>query len=106
MSLKENLEEKIQKTQLKMKELAISLEQLKFDYQKLVEELALSPEQLKEYVENSENFSPPIWKQLQEEKKQLDEKLNLELNQVRDPLQIKKTFSEKGNVQQHWLFVR
>jgi hypothetical protein len=106
MSLEEKLEEKIQKTKLKMKELSLALERLNQEYQQLLDELASTPEQIKDYLENSDNFTPPIWEMLQNEKKKLDDQLNLELSLVRDPLKLKKTFSEKGSIQNHWLFVR
>lgn len=106
MSLEEKLEEKIQKTKFKMKELSLALERLNQEYHQLLEELASTPEQIKDYLENSENFTPPIWEMLQNEKKKLDDQLNLELSRVRDPLKLKKTFSENGSIQNHWLFVR
>jgi len=100
------LENKIDKTEKKLLELSISLKRIDREYQKLMEEMALSPQELKEYVENEENFSPPIWEQLQNEKKMLDEKLNLELNCVIDQDKTKKTITERGLIQKHWLFVR
>lgn len=106
MSVEEKLENKIQRTERKLLELSIIMKRLDREYQKLMEELSCTPEQLKAYVENSENFSPPIWEQLQKEKKMLDEKLNLELSCVPDLAKTKKTISERGTVQQHWLFVR
>lgn len=106
MPLQEKLENKIQQHQKKMKEISVSLEQLDRDYQQLLKEIALTPQQLQEYIENSENFTPPIWEQLQNEKKMLDEKLDLELSRVRDPIKMKEKFAENGVVQQHWLFVR
>jgi cytochrome oxidase Cu insertion factor (SCO1/SenC/PrrC family) len=106
MSLEQKLEANIQNTQLKMQQLAISMESLENEYQQLLEDLALTPEQLKDYAEDSSNFSPPIWEQLQNDKKKLDEKLDLALKSVRDPLKIKKTFSDQGLIQRHWIFVR
>lgn len=106
MSFKEKLDEKVLKTQRKLNEFSIHLKRLDREYQQLLEELALTPEQLKNHIENSENFSPAIWEQLQNEKKRLDEKLNLELNSIPDTLKTQNTTSERGNVQQHWLFVR
>jgi len=106
MSVEEKLETKIQKTERKLLEMSIILKRLDREYQKLLDEMALTPEQLKAYVENPENFAPPIWEQLQNEKKMLDEKLNLELSCVPDLAKAKKTISERGTVQQHWLFVR
>lgn len=106
MSFKKNLEEKIRSTEQKLNTFSISLKRLEIEYQQLLEELALTPEQLKSYMENPENFSPLIWEQLQNEKTKLDEKLNLELGSIPDPHKTKKTIAERGNIQQHWLFVR
>jgi hypothetical protein len=106
MSSKEKLEDKIHKTERKLNELSIILKRLDREYQELLKELSSTPEQLKEYVANPDHFDPPIWEQLQNEKKIWDEKLNLELNSVPDPLKTKKTVSERASIQQHWLFVR
>lgn len=106
MSVKEKLEVKIHRTERKLNEISISLKRLDREYQELLKELSFTPDQLKDYVENSDNFAPPIWEQLQNEKKKWDEKLNLELNSVPDPLKTKKTASEQAGIQQHWLFVR
>ncbi len=106
MSIKENIESKIQKTEKRLSEFSISLKRLDQEYQELLKELGLTHEQLKEHVENPSNFEVPIWEHLQNEKKMLDEKLNLELNSIVDPLKTQKSLAERGNVQQHWLFVR
>jgi hypothetical protein len=106
MSVKEKLEEKIQKTDRRLNEFSINLERLDNDYQQMLKDLSLTPDQLKNYVENPNNFAQPVWDELQNEKKKLDEKLNLELNSVVDPLKTKQTTSERGTIQQHWLFVR
>jgi hypothetical protein len=106
MAIKEKLEEKIQATERKLNELSIRLKRLDEEYQQLLKEWGLTAEELKNHVENPENFDPSIWEELQKEKKKLDEKLNLELNSVSDPLKTKQAFSERGSIQQHWLFVR
>lgn len=106
MVVEEKLEDKIQRTEKKLKELSFHMQRLNRDYQQLLNDLALTPEQLKEFVEDPNNFSPLIWEQLQNEKKKLDEWLNLELNNVHDANKAKTVYSEKGKVQQHWLFVR
>ena len=106
MPVEEKIEDKIQKTEKKLLELSVILKRLDREYQKLLDEMELPPEQLKAYVENSENFSPPIWEQLQNEKKKLDERLNLELSCIPDLSKTKKSLAEKGAVQQHWLYVR
>lgn len=106
MVINKNIEEKFQRTERKLKELSITLQRLNDEYQQFLKDLALTPTQLKEYVNDPANFSPSIWEQLQDEKKKLDEKLNLELSNLRDPLKVKEIFSEKGKIQPHWLFVR
>lgn len=106
MPVKENLEDKIHETKLKMKEISINLEHLDHTYQQLLKELAMTSEEVIAYTDNPDNFSPPIWEELQNEKKKLDEKLDLELSHLRDPLQAKKSYSERGTIQQHWIFVR
>jgi hypothetical protein len=103
--MKNNIEKKIQETDKKLKEFSITLKQLDLEYQQVLEELALTPEQLQEFV-SPDQFSPIVWEMLQEEQKEWDERLNLELNNIRDPLNTQKAIEEKGHVQQHWLFVR
>jgi hypothetical protein len=106
MAIEEKLEEKIHRTERKLIELSLHIQRLNHEYQDILKELALTPEQLKEFADNPENFPPPIWEQLQNEKKIMNEMLESELNNVRDANKTKKTIAERGNVQQHWLFVR
>lgn len=106
MVIEEKLEEKIHRTERKLIELSLHIQRLSREYQEILDELSLTPEQLKEFAENPENFSPPIWEQLQKEKKKMHEMLESELNNVRDANKTKKTISERGTVRQHWLFVR
>ena len=106
MTLKKALEEKIQHTQVKMQELSVGMEKLEEDYQELLKELGLTPEELQNYAENPHNYSPPIWEKLQNEKKMLDEKLDLALNNIRDPLKAQEALSERATIQNHWIYVR
>ena len=96
--------DKILKTERKLNELSVHIQRLNHEYQTLLDELALTPEELKAFVENPDNFSN--WEQLQHEKREMDEKLNVELNSVIDANKTQKIFSERGQVQQHWMFVR
>lgn len=95
-----------QKKEKNLSELLQTFEQLSREYQQLLEELGLTSEQLQTYIENPKNFTPAFWQQLQNEKERLDEQLNIELSNFPDPFKTKKSFSERGAVQQHWLFVR
>jgi hypothetical protein len=106
MLYKESISDKILRTERKMKELSIQMEKIKNDYQQLLEELSLTPQQISHHINNPENFSPPIWEKIQKEKAHLDEKLNLELSQIKDPLKNEKGYLEQATIKQHWLFVR
>lgn len=106
MAIEEKLEEKIHRTERKLIELSLHIQRLSREYQEILDEWALTPEQLKDFAENPDNFSPPIWEKLQKEKKQMNEKLESELNNVHDANKTKKAIAERGTVQQHWLLVR
>lgn len=97
---------KIQQKKQKMRELTIHLEKLDREYQQLLQDVDLSPDQIQTYMDDPANFSKPIWEKLQLEKKKLDEKLNLSLNNVKNTKKIEQTFSERGAIQRHWIFVR
>lgn len=105
MTFKEKLEDKIQKTEKKLLELSLNIKRMDREYQSLLEEMAITPEQIQN-AENEKDFSPPIWVQLQNEKKKLDDQLKLELSSLVDLSKTKKTLAERGAIQQHWLFVR
>jgi len=106
MAIEEKLEDKIHRTERKLKELFLHLQRLDREYQTLLKELDTTPEQLQAFAENPDNFSPALWEELQNAKKELEEKLKLKLDNVCDANKTKKTLSEKGKVQKHWLFVR
>lgn len=106
MVVKEKLEEKINQTERKLRELSIRLERFDQEYQEILEELGVTPSELTDFASNSDNFPSSTWKELQKEKEQIDLKLNLELNNVRDANKTAKRATERGFIQQHWLFVR
>ncbi len=106
MSKEDELYHKYQSTQQKLKELSIMSEKIDRNYQSLLTTLGTSPKELKEFMENPENFSPAIWEEMQEEKKKMDEMLALQMSVLRDPKKIKKKYSERGRVKQNWIFVR
>ncbi len=106
MSFEEKLEVKIHRAEKKIRELAVRTQHLSREYEKFLDELDLTPEQLKIFIDDPENFSPQIREEMQKEKKKIGERLNLELNNVRNANATEKTFSERGAIQRHWLFVR
>lgn len=106
MSLEQELEQTIQMTHLKLKKITLNMEQLEQEFQDVLKELDLTPEAAKATLADSSNYSLPIWEELQRHTKQLDEKLQLDLKNIKNPLKNKKTFAERSLVQPHWLFVR
>ena len=102
---KEKIEDKIQSTEKKLTEFSICLNRLNREYQELLDTLSLTPEQLKEQEINND-IDSSVREHLQNEKKKLDEKLNLELENVIDACKTKKTNNDRANIKQHWLFIR
>jgi len=102
----EKFEEDVQRRELSLRELTINMERLEHEYAKLLGEHGITYEQLKNYINNQENFSPAVWQVIQAEKKKLSLKLDLALQGVKEPLKVKKTLNEQGSIQSHWLFVR
>lgn len=105
MFFQDTAEEKLKVNEKKMRELAIRLEKLDSDISAFLEELNVTPEQLTSFVSNKDNFTDSNWIDLQAEKKKLDEKLNTELKNIRNPLKSKKNLASL-NVSQHWLYVK
>lgn len=104
MFTKDNIEEKINLNKKKIREMDIRHERLDSDIEAFLEELEVTPEKLTSFISNKENFTEENWQTLQDQKKQLDEKLNLSLN-IRNPLQTKKALASL-NVGSHWLHVK
>lgn len=106
MFSQEELEKDYEVTQKQFKELTIHLEALERNYQDVLNHLSMTSEQLKEFMENPNNFSVEAWEELQQEKEQMEQLLKLQFAQINNPQQIKKKYSERGTIQQNWLFVR
>lgn len=105
MNSHEELEKVIQKNEMAIQELAIRIETVDRHVQELLSELQVSPEQLTGFVEKRENFTEDNWSTMNQHKQELEEKLQRELANIRNPLKTKKAFAER-KVERHWLFVR
>lgn len=105
MFFKDSAEEKLTINEKKIQELAIRLEKLDLDINGFLKEMEVTPEQLTTFISQKENFTEDNWKELQEQKKKLDEKLDLELRNIRNPLKTKSALASL-NVGRHWLHVR
>lgn len=101
-----NIENQILKNDLSLQELLIRIDSLDREVKKLLEELNITPEQVSQFVSLKDNFTQENWEQLQQQRKMLDEKLDLELRSIRDPQKTKNTFQENKNIARHWIFVK
>ena len=98
-------EDKHQITEQKIQALSHQIEHLDKQTELLHEELQVTPEQLISFIECKDNFSEETWELLKTHQKQLDEKLNLDLESVQNPLKTKSKYADR-HVAPHWLFVR
>ena len=71
----------------------------------MLQEFNVTPEQLTQFVEKQENFTPENWDQLQAQKKELDQKLDRELKNIKNPLKTKKSYKSKV-IDNRWLYVK
>jgi predicted nucleic acid-binding Zn-ribbon protein len=104
--MKENLSKKIQEAQRRMKGLNLALDRINREYQQVLDNLGVTHEELKNSTENFEDCSPEEREILENEKRKLDERLNLGLSQIRDVSHTENVFAERKSIQPHWLFVR
>jgi chromosome segregation ATPase len=106
MTMQNTLEEKIQSTDRRVKEILEEVEKTSAELDLILEELEATPGDLEEFFADPLRFSALEWEEIESEKKKLDEHLDCEMDNVRDPAKVRKKFAENGHVQQHWLFVR
>ncbi len=99
------LEQLLAKQDHATQELLIRMDVLDREVKGLMSELNVTPEQLTQFVENADNFTPENWEELQKQRQALDDKLQRELENVRDPSKAKKRQADR-HVAPHWLFVK
>lgn len=95
----------IHETKKRLNEIKIQLEKMDAEYENFLNNFGPflpSSEDLK----NEENFTPQEWEELQKEKSQLEDLLNLELSQLKNPEETEKTRKEQGEISPHWLYIR
>lgn len=102
----EDVEQKIESNEKKISVLKMRLERFEKAFKEVYEDAEIAPEQLTEYLNTPSNFDPEIWSHIQDLRLQLDNKLNKELENIRNPFKMSQTYAERGEVQRHWLFVR
>jgi ABC-type Fe2+-enterobactin transport system substrate-binding protein len=102
---RDNLEELVERQQKQIKELTIRIEMLDREIDHLHQELKLSPQQVSEFLQNKSNFSEVIWEELQKQKQILDEKLQKELENLRQPQKTKEKLKDL-HLAQNWIRMR
>jgi hypothetical protein len=100
-----DLEKSIEDEQRKINELIIRNENLDLETDTFLKNLKVTPEQLSLFMANKDNFTEENWERLQQEKEKREMKLETEIKNIRNPLKVKKTYSER-KIENHWLFVR
>jgi hypothetical protein len=93
------------KNEALLRELMHRSKELEAVEEKLFQELNVTPEQISAFIEKSDNFTPDNWNQIQEQKKQLNEKLERDLKNIKNPLKTKKSYQNRI-VDNRWLYVK
>lgn len=101
----DELEFKIEKTNIAIKKLSIDIENIMRNNDALFRDLNVTPAQVSTFISNKDYFTEDNWKTIVEQKHQLEEKLKRELANIRNPQKVKKTQAERA-APRHWLFVR
>lgn len=105
MSLEEEIEFKIQQKDQKILELSLQNETLSNQISDFINEIGITFEQLTKFLDDKNNFSESNWIEVIKQKKELEDKLKRELENIRNPLAVKKTYKER-KIGQNWIFVR
>ena len=100
------LDNYIQQNETKIKSLSIHLENLNREIDTFFSELQMNLDQLSRYMSNQDNFTEENWGELMNQKKIMEDKLQRELDNIRNPIKAKSSQSSTQHVQRHWLFVR
>lgn len=90
----------------KFKELLRQSAELDAQEAQLIQELEVRPEQVSAYLANPENFAEEDWALIQKQMAEYDEKIGNLRSQKRDCAKLRQAYSERSQIQQHWLFIR
>lgn len=106
MFFKEKLEERIIRTDKKLTQLQGKLQDWEKRYHQILDDAGIELQEVHQYMSHCEQHSPELWHQIQQERQLLDEKLSLELSDIRDHKKLDRTYAENKNIAAHWLYVR
>lgn len=101
----DSMEQRIQQQEEKIRKLSLLLENQDREVQEFLQHQNIHPEKISEFLEKQENFCEAGWSELNQEKQKLDEKLQRDLSNIRNPKKAKKALASL-HVERHWLHVR
>ena len=101
----QNIEVHSEKNENKRHLLELQIEALDKEIAQFLTELKVTPENLTLFIQNQSHFTPDNWETLQQERKALEEKLQLNLKNIPNPRKAKKAYRER-QVGSNWLFVK
>ncbi len=101
----DELELKVQKHERDIRKLSIDLDNIRRQNQSLFDDLNVSSCQVSQFMSDPAQFTTEDWAHLVQEKKRIDDKREMELKNIRNPAQVKKTLTERA-MPNHWIYVR
>ncbi|KAF3363285.1 Ankyrin family protein [Chlamydiales bacterium STE3] len=101
----ENLEDRLQRQEKILSEELIRNESLDVEIADYLTEYRVSEEQLTQFVSQKQHFSEENWQDLQKFKIEMENKLTQSLDNIANPLKLKKAYKDRV-VPPQWLFVR
>lgn len=106
MPLEDKLAHEIQQNHSKIQELELRLENISREESEFLNQLNVSLQQLVSFASEKGNFTESNWEELANQKKKLEEKLQIQLSSIKDPRKTKLSYSGLQSVQRHWIHVR
>ena len=89
-----------------LKELVQKFESLNKEIDSFFEEIGTTVENVSTFMGNADNFDDETWDQMEQQRSLLNERLNRELANIRNPKRLEEKYSERHAIAPHWLFVR
>ncbi|MDP1836812.1 MAG: hypothetical protein Q8K75_12920 [Chlamydiales bacterium] len=98
----DNLAKKIESNEKKFQDLLIKIEEADRETTEIFEQLEVRPEQIQKILSDKENFSEEHWEEIQRQMGEIEKKVSTR----RDLNQLRRTYKERSEIQQQWIFVR
>lgn len=102
----DRFEETLKEGEKKFKQLLKQAAECDAQEEELFQELEVPPEQVSAFLSNPVNFTEQDWAEIQRQMAEYDEKVGQALNRKRDRAKLRRSYSERSQVRQHWLYVR